>query len=336
MTPLKPISDPRPRGEQLTLWPWVDDLTFTSPYQVSHYLGEWAEVYIQKLLGGRRLSTNTHRTCPDIQINQKHYLEVKAIAPGRTFQMFRPRVEKYEQLVRQNSALQFVMVHHHARAKDFVGSKLSQFKRMMPHLVEHVVVYPAQTVLKEVRRIVGESDWLYSPKRRQDYQYYVRTSAPWLRQFIEAKPHRPERTFPVEVFGQTTPYVPIRRVRTQVPARARVGMHPQWVQDAADIMLQELNGSSHEVGLSRLPDGRQVRRVYDRNVWWYEQLRRDYYTGKKGESLVQRRNIIKCLEKMRDNKMAHASVEERLLPYMVEWAENQNAPTKHKYRGYEL
>ena len=321
MSNLKPIADWKEPGQQVVLFPGLDDVRFTSPNHASPYLGDWAEEFVATVSGGKRLTTHSGRLCPDVEIEPGWYVEVKAIGPRNSFTMYRQRYSKYLKLTRAGARLQFAFVHHTVNAGDLRSR--SHLRSALAANVTHLTVIPAVTLFQEVRRIVREQGWTYCAKRKAAYQDVVRLGYRWLDRFRSAKTNHPQRTFRTTVYDEDVHFVPTRLYKTEWPAHARVGMHEPEVVAAAPVMHDELRSGWHAVALQHYLDGRKGRVVLDRNVEWYERLRREYHIGRRGYSLVQRRNVLNALARMAEDRPVAAGVEEKLLPYIDAWIEEQ-------------
>lgn len=321
---LKPVAPHKPTDRQLVLFPGMNDLIFKSANHLSPYLGDWAEEYLAKVTGGKRMTTHSGCLCPDLELGDQWYMEVKAAGPRNSWCMYKERYSKYLQLCRSGAKLQFAFVHHDVVAGDFVGRRLSNLRTCLALGVCHITIVPATTVFQEVRRRVRENGWGFCAGRKGPYQYHLRFGASFLDRFRVRKNNNYIRAFRTRVYDDDVGYVPMRLYKTDLPPGAPVGQHSASHQRAAGMMLEELHSSRHDVALSKLPDGRKVRVVQGRNVDWYEKMRRDHYKGRRGYSYVQRRNIIKALELMAQDRPVAPGVEERLLPYVDEWIEQQN------------
>lgn len=321
MSNLKPIASWKEPGQQRVLFPDIADVIFRSANHASPYLGDWAEEFVAAVSGGTRLITDATAICPDVEIEPGWYVEVKAVGPRNNFPMYRQRYLKYLRLVRSGARLQFAFVHHTVNAADLRSR--SHLRGALAANVTHLTVIPAQTLFQEVRRIVREKGWTHCAKRKAAYRAVVRLGSRWLDQFRFAKPHRPCRTFRTQVYDADVWFVPIRLYKTSWPARARVGIHEPEVRAAAPIMHDELRSGWHAVALQHYLDGRKGRVVLDRNVEWYERMRREYHIGRRGYSLVQRRNVLNALAQMAEDRPVAAGVEDKLLPYIDAWVAEQ-------------
>lgn len=331
MPNLKPIARWREPGEQQVIWPWVGNIVFESANHVSPYLGDFAEEYVARSAGGHRLITDSRALCPDIEINKKWYMEVKAIGPRGCFIMYRQRYEKYKRMA-QHTKLTFVLVCHDVEAAQLKNKDLNQLKAAMSVGINHVISIPSKTLFHEIERIVAEKGWGFAPGRKEAYQDYVRISPAWIDKFRTTKPHRVKRIFPIKIYGEEIWYTPLRAYKIPWPETAKVGVHPKDIRQAAWFMAEELKGSWHQVELFPGHSGIMRRVVTGRNVRWYERMRRDHYTDNiRGYSLIKRGTVLNCLKAMAANKPVAASVEVRLWPYIMRWIEENEAT-----RGEEL
>lgn len=328
---LKPIVHPRSfrkdPGKQLTLFPEFlsgREIEIKSSTQAAPYIGDWAEEYVATVTGGERLALHANRVCPDIQIGPNWFMEVKAISLRNCFVLYRKRFQKYRKMHEEGSKIHFALVHHELEASK--PRNLTELRSGMAAQVQKITIVPWVTIYKEVRRILKQKGWSRSEKRTENYREYIRFGSKWLNSFHQAKPHRPQRAFRTVVYGQEVGYVPVRAYKTKMPPGAHIGLHPPEVREAAVDMLWELHTNRHEVVLAPLSDGRKIRVVQEHNPDWYTKLRREYYIGKRAESLVQRRNIIHALEAMIEDRKVAPAVEERLLPYIDAWIEDNRVP----------
>jgi len=215
-------------------------------------------------------------------------------------------------------------VHHTVSAADLRSR--SHLRCALSANVTHLTVIPAATLFQEVRRIVREQGWTHCALRNVAYQDVVRLGYKWLDHFRFTKTNFPKRTFRTRVYGEDVHFVPTRLYKTEWPGSAKVGMHAPDIRAAAPIMFEELHSGWHTVALQEYMDGRRGRVVLDRNVEWYERMRREYHIGHRGYSLVQRRNILKALQQIAEDRPVAPGVEEKLLPYIDEWVEEHAVP----------
>lgn len=302
-------------GAQQDIWSADVDIPFHSANQASPYVGAWAEEIVAALWGGRRVKIQAHRDCPDVELASGHYAEVKAVSARRSFALYRPRYEQYKRWARHNSKLWFVLVVHDCRSQHFQGRH--HMRQLVADRLQHVVLLSAQTVLREVDRLLAQNGgWLHAPHRAAAYQDYVILGPKWVRQFTDAKPHRPRRTFSFDLHGVTIPQVMFRAYKCTPPGSPAVGWHPAARRDAAALLLSDL--AEHRLDVYVNHDTCQ-RVVSDQNPEWYRRLCAEYPAEKARDyTVIQRRNVLNALEQIVADRPVRGRLEEQLLPYLSE------------------
>jgi hypothetical protein len=316
----KRIADDRAVGEQHVLFPKLDDVPFMSANMASPYLGDWAEEFVAMVYGGGRLATQAGRLCPDVRLGHDVFAEVKAISNRRCFTMYKGRYDEYRKLVKQGTKLYFVLLLHSASASELRSR--DHLRDTMPHCLDHLIVLPAQTVFREVRAEVEKhGGWMHAPRREAAYQDYVIIRGAWINHWALAKPHRPMRTFPTQVYGRDVGFVPFRPVRCS-PGLPRAGWHEEATQEAASSLLAELQSERLEVGLFPTPDGRMVRKAISSNPAWYQAYVADSPsdTGRR-RSVITRLATERALQRVADDRPIGEVTETRLRRHLKQRAE---------------
>lgn len=336
----KQLSDIRPdSGEQLALWEWADDVPFHSANQAAPYLGAWAEEYVAALWNGVRYSTQARRLCPDVQLADRCFAEVKAVSTRMCFTVYKGRDEVYREWIRKTkNRLFFVLVIHGCQAAQFKSR--NHMRGLLPPNVRAVLCIPAQTLFKEVDRQLEEhGGWMHAANRAEAYQDYVIINAAWINRFLQTKAHRPKRTFPVKLHETEVPQVEFRCYKAPIPGDPQVGWHPAMRREAAQVLLDELESNNLEVMVDHQ---RQRRVVMSENADWYRRLCAEYPATTRrpvrDHTIITRRQTRYSLKQIIADRPIGPTYEERLRPYLKEaegwimreepdmWADMEEAP----------
>lgn len=142
-------STPRPPNNQPAMWNWIGDRPLTKMAMVRPWVGDFFEQATISLTGGVRLKTVAGSLCPDVKLPSQWYAEVKSIGGSRARIIYKHRMEKYEQFMKQGNKLVYVFWLHNCKATEY--KTLFSLREALANSVLSVAVVSA----KEVHRVAA-------------------------------------------------------------------------------------------------------------------------------------------------------------------------------------
>lgn len=142
----------RQPGTQEPIWDWVGNIHFYSMAQTRNATGDFCEEATKTFFGGERMTTDGQADiCPDIRVDDKHYLEVKSVQYKRTALVYEHILERAQRFVRRNRVqLHYVFWLHNTRAAE--TENLFELRRQMATDMNRVIVVPFEQVVEATTR----------------------------------------------------------------------------------------------------------------------------------------------------------------------------------------